>query len=131
MPDELIVDHRSSLAVGDRKASFRIGGHHEEAAAGYLFGGGARPSDQPGGWLGATEKLDWPILTNLRLDPYERTGMFNGKDNGSIAYYNWFAIEFWRFVLAQQVVSKAAQTLIPANAVGRQLQHDCREGADR
>jgi arylsulfatase A-like enzyme len=71
-----------------------------------------RFTDQPGGWLGATEKVDWPILTNLRLDPYERTGMFNGKDNGSIAYYNWFAFEFWRFVFVQQVVGKAAQTLI-------------------
>ena len=70
-----------------------------------------RFTDQPGGWLGATEKVDWPILTNLRLDPYERTGMFNGKDNGSINYYDWFAYEFWRFVLAQEV-GKAAQTLI-------------------
>jgi hypothetical protein len=31
-----------------------------------------RFTDQPGGWLGTTEKVDWPILTNLRLDPYER-----------------------------------------------------------
>src|SRR5215471_8661557 len=59
-----------------------------------------------------TEKVDWPILTNLRLDPYERTGMFNGKDNGSIAYYNWFAYEFWRFAFAQQIVGKAAQSLV-------------------
>jgi arylsulfatase A-like enzyme len=71
-----------------------------------------RFTDQPGGWLGPTEKVDWPILTNLRLDPYERTGMFNGKDNGSIAYYNWFAYEFWRFVFVQQVVEKAAQSFI-------------------
>jgi arylsulfatase A-like enzyme len=71
-----------------------------------------RFTDQPGGWLGATEKVDWPILVNLRLDPYERTGMFNGKDNGSIAYYNWFAYEFWRFVFVQQEVAKAAKTLI-------------------
>jgi len=71
-----------------------------------------RFTDQPGGWLGATEKVDWPILTNLRLDPYERTGMFNGKDNGSINYYNWFAYEFWRFVLVQQVVGKLAQTAL-------------------
>jgi arylsulfatase len=71
-----------------------------------------RFTDQPGGWLGATEKVDWPILTNLRLDPYERTGMFNGKDNGSINYYAWFVNEFWRFVLVQQVVAKAAQSLI-------------------
>src|SRR5215831_11237897 len=44
-----------------------------------------RFTDQPNGWLGATVKVDWPILTNLRLDPYERLGMFNGKDGGSIA----------------------------------------------
>jgi arylsulfatase len=71
-----------------------------------------RFTDQPGGWLGATTKVDWPILTNLRLDPYERTGMFNGRDNGSINYYNWFAYEFWRFVLVQQVVGKLAQTAV-------------------
>ena len=33
-----------------------------------------RFTDQPNGWLGATVKVDWPILTNLRLDPLERTG---------------------------------------------------------
>jgi arylsulfatase len=71
-----------------------------------------RFTDQPGGWLGATLKVDWPILTNLRLDPFERTGMYNGKDNGSIAYYNWFAYEFWRFAFAQQEIGKAAQTLV-------------------
>ncbi|MBV8357510.1 MAG: arylsulfatase [Deltaproteobacteria bacterium] len=71
-----------------------------------------RFTDQPNGWLGATVKVDWPILTNLRLDPFERTGMYNGKDNGSIAYYNWFAYEFWRFVFVQQEVAQAAQTFI-------------------
>jgi arylsulfatase len=71
-----------------------------------------RFTDQPNGWLGATVKVDWPILVNLRLDPYEQTGMYNGKDNGSIAYYNWFAFEFWRFVLVQQEVAQAAQSLI-------------------
>jgi arylsulfatase len=38
--------------------------------------------------------------------------MYNGKDNGSIAYYNWFAYEFWRFVFVQQEVGKAAQTFV-------------------
>ena len=38
--------------------------------------------------------------------------MYNGKDNGSIAYYNWFAYEFWRFVYVQQEVAKAAQTFL-------------------
>jgi arylsulfatase len=71
-----------------------------------------RFTDQPSGWLGATVKVDWPILTNLRLDPFERTGMYNGRDNGSIAYYNWFAFEFWRFVYVQQEVGKLAQTAL-------------------
>ncbi len=71
-----------------------------------------RFTDQPSGWLGATVKLDWPILVNLRLDPFERTGMYNGKDNGSIAYYNWYLYEFWRCVFVQQEVAKAAQSFI-------------------
>ena len=70
-----------------------------------------RFTDQPNGWLGATQKVDWPILVNLRLDPYERTGMPDGK-GGSLAYYNWFAFEFWRFVFVQQEVAKAAQSLV-------------------
>ncbi len=71
-----------------------------------------RFTDQPNGWLGATVKVDWPILVNLRLDPFERTGMYNGKDNGSIAYYNWFAYEFWRFIFVQQEVGRYAQTFL-------------------
>ena len=66
-----------------------------------------RFTDQPNGWLGATVKVDWPILTNIRLDPYERTGL-----TGSLAYYNWFAYEFWRFVFVQKEVAKAAQTFL-------------------
>ena len=30
--------------------------------------------DQPGGWLGDKTHPDVPYLTNLRLDPFERTG---------------------------------------------------------
>jgi arylsulfatase len=71
-----------------------------------------RFTDQPNGWLGATLKVDWPILVNLRLDPFERTGMYNGKDGGSISYYNWFVYEFWRFQFVQQEVAKVAQTAI-------------------
>jgi arylsulfatase A-like enzyme len=63
--------------------------------------------DQPGGWLGGTVKVDWPILCNLRLDPFERTGL-----SGSLAFYNWFAYQFWRFVLVQEVVAKGAQSFI-------------------
>ncbi len=63
--------------------------------------------DQPGGWLGGTVKPDWPILTNLRLDPFERTGL-----GGSIAYFNWMSFEFWRFVLVQEIVVTAGQSFI-------------------
>jgi len=66
-----------------------------------------RFTDQPQGWLGGTVKLDWPVLTDLRLDPFERSGL-----SGSLAYYNWFALEFWRFQFVQKEVAKAAQTAI-------------------
>jgi arylsulfatase A-like enzyme len=63
--------------------------------------------DQPNGWLGGTVKPDMPLLSNLRLDPFERTGM-----TGSLEYFNWFAYEFWRFVFVQQEVARAAATFI-------------------
>src|SRR5215471_13645782 len=63
--------------------------------------------DQPGGWIGGTVKVDWPILVNLRLDPFERTGL-----TGSLAYYNWFAYEFWRFVFVKDEIAKYAQTFL-------------------
>jgi arylsulfatase len=63
--------------------------------------------DQPNGWLGGTIKPDWPILVNLRLDPFERTGL-----SGSLAFYNWYAYEFWRFVFVKDEIAKAAQTII-------------------
>jgi arylsulfatase len=63
--------------------------------------------DQPNGWFGGTIKPDWPVLVNLRLDPFERTGL-----KGSINYYNWFAYEFWRFVYVQQQLGKEAQTFL-------------------
>ena len=70
-----------------------------------------RFTDQPGGWLGGTVKVDWPILVNIRLDPFERSGLPNGA-NGSFAYYNWFVYQFWRFVFVQQEVGKLAATAL-------------------
>src|SRR5262249_15031465 len=63
--------------------------------------------DQPNGWLGGTTKVDWPILCNLRLDPFERTGM-----TGSLAYSDWFKYQFWRFVFVQEEVAKFAQSFV-------------------
>jgi arylsulfatase len=67
--------------------------------------------DQPSGWLGGTVKVDWPIIVNLRLDPFERTGLA-GAGGGSLAYYNWFVYEFWRFVFVKQEIAKYAQTFL-------------------
>jgi len=67
--------------------------------------------DQPNGWLGGTTKPDFPILVNLRLDPLERTGMPNGG-SGSLAFYNWWAFEFWRYVFVQQEIAKVAKTFL-------------------
>ena len=63
--------------------------------------------DQPGGWLGSTVKVDWPILVNLRLDPFERTGIA-----GSLYYKDWFVYEFWRFVFVNREIGNYAQTFL-------------------
>jgi arylsulfatase len=67
-----------------------------------------RFTDQPGGWLGNTIHLDWPILTNLKLDPFERTS----TPQQSMLEANWYMLEFWRFVFVQQEVAKFGQTFI-------------------
>jgi arylsulfatase len=69
--------------------------------------------DQPGGWLGDKTHPDVPALTNLRLDPFERTGWpVDGVKGGSQQYFDWFKFEFWRFVFVQQQVGKLAQTAL-------------------
>jgi len=70
-----------------------------------------RFTDQPDGWIGTTVKVDMPILINLRLDPFERTGFAKGA-YGSYEYFNWFLYEFWRFQFVQKEVAKLAQTAI-------------------
>lgn len=41
----------------------------------------------------------------------QRTGLPNG-DKGSLAYYNWSAYEFWRFVNVLRQVAELARTAI-------------------
>ena len=54
-----------------------------------------------------------PLLTNLRLDPFERTGWpDSGTKFGAQQYFDWFKYEFWRFVFVQQQVEKLAMTAI-------------------
>jgi len=71
---------------------------------------------QPGGWIGIKQHPDMPILTNLRLDPFEHTGFPGGISSdaniGSYEYFEWFKFEFWRFVFVQQKVGELAQTAL-------------------
>ena len=69
--------------------------------------------DQPQGWLGDKTKPDVPYITNLRLDPFERTGWPNdGTKEGAQQYFDWFKYQFWRFVFVQQLVGKEIQTFL-------------------
>ncbi len=71
-----------------------------------------RFTDQPSGWFGNTVKVDWPIVTNIRLDPYERTGLIVDQNKGSVGYINWYMYEFWRGVFVQQETAKLGQTFV-------------------
>ena len=69
--------------------------------------------DQPAGWLGEKTHPDVPYITNLRLDPFERTGWPNdGTKEGAQQYFDWFKYQFWRFVFVQQLMGKEIQTFL-------------------
>jgi hypothetical protein len=54
-------------------------------------------------------------MTNIRQDPFERTSMLRGEsaNTGAWGYgMDFYAREFWRFVVVQQYVSKAAESAI-------------------
>jgi len=63
--------------------------------------------DQPHGWMGGTVKVDWPLLVNMRLDPFERTGLGQSLEQAS-----WFKYEFWRFVFVQQEMARFGATFV-------------------
>jgi len=68
---------------------------------------------QPTGWPGPKIVTDMPGIVNLRQDPFERFPMIAGETalNGAFGYGNdFYAREFWRFVLVQQEVGKLVMT---------------------
>jgi arylsulfatase len=70
---------------------------------------------QPTGWPGPKVTTDMPGLVNIRQDPFERFPMIAGESalTGAFGYGNdFFAREFWRFVLVQQRVAELAKTAI-------------------
>jgi len=70
---------------------------------------------QPYGWPGEKNTTDMPGIVNIRQDPFERTPSIRGENLNNLGggYMNdFYAREFWRFVLVQQEVAKLAQTAI-------------------
>ena len=70
---------------------------------------------QPYGWPGEKVTTDMPTIVNLRQDPFERTPSIRGEtlnDLGGGYMNNFYAREFWRFVMVQQYVGNLAKTAI-------------------
>jgi len=70
---------------------------------------------EPYGWPGEKVSTDMPTVINIRQDPFERTPMLRGEtlNTGTGGYLNDFmGREFWRFVVVQQTVAKAAQSFV-------------------
>jgi len=48
----------------------------------------------------------WPVLVNLRADPYERA-----PEEADLGYMRWYADNMWTFVPAQAYIKKLLATL--------------------
>jgi arylsulfatase A-like enzyme len=69
--------------------------------------------DQPQGWVGPTTIPNMPKLTNLRHDPFERMNWpAKGFAEGSIAYWDSFKHEMWRYQIPAQFIPKYAESFI-------------------
>jgi arylsulfatase A-like enzyme len=63
---------------------------------------------QPIGWLGPKERVNMPLIYNVRLDPFERSDASKSPP----WLMDFMVHEFWRFVYVQQEVTKLAQSAI-------------------
>lgn len=63
--------------------------------------------NQPTGWMGVTNELDWPLITNLRLDPFERVAT-----EAPPYFMDFYGHEFWRFVYVQDKVGLLAESFV-------------------
>jgi arylsulfatase A-like enzyme len=70
---------------------------------------------QPYGWPGEKVTTDMPTIVNIRQDPFERTPSIRGENLNTMGggYMNdFYAREFWRFVLVQKAVFDLAKTAV-------------------
>ena len=84
--------------------------------------------DQPNGWLGGTVKPDMPILVNLRLDPFERTGLTGSLE--LLPAGSSLRVLAIRLRPAGGGEAGPDGDRVPADAEGRELQPRGREGTD-
>ena len=90
---------------------------------------------QPYGWPGEKVTTDMPTIVNLRQDPFERTPSIRGEtlnDMGGGYMNDFYAREFWRFVMVQQYVGKLAHDghRLSADASAGVLQPSSYQGQD-
>ena len=91
---------------------------------------------QPYGWPGEKVTTDMPTIVNIRQDPFERTPSIRGEtlnDLGGGYMNDFYAREFWRFVLVQQEVGEAGADgdRLSADAGAGLLQSRGGQGAGR
>jgi arylsulfatase len=55
---------------------------------------------------GVREVTGWPIIVNLRADPYEKM-----PHEAELGYFRWYADNMWLFVPVQQVIKEFLQTI--------------------
>ena len=70
---------------------------------------------QPFGWPGEKTTTDMPTIVNIRQDPFERTPSVRAEsinDEGGGYMNDFYAREFWRFVMVQKAVADLAKTAI-------------------
>jgi arylsulfatase len=70
---------------------------------------------QPWGWPGEKITTDMPSIVNIRQDPFERTTSLRGESMNDMAggyIDDFYAREFWRFVMVQKYVGALAATAI-------------------
>ena len=55
---------------------------------------------------GVREVPGWPLIINLKADPYERMW-----EEGEMGYFRWYGDNMWIFVPAQQFIQKFLSTI--------------------
>jgi arylsulfatase len=65
---------------------------------------------QPDGWLGDTVAVNFPMLYNLRLDPFEKMGY--SPNESLFAFGDYYTRNMWRFVHLQDKVGELAQSAL-------------------